>query len=117
MATSCIPLCAGLEQSLQLLEAEGTAEERLALIKQRSGYLWQGLQANPRARTLLEVPQPAGLVSFEISGEDPERVVKRLGEQGIWLRSLDDPNCLRACTNITSTEAEIDQLLEALQTV
>ena len=83
--------------------------------RQRSGYLWQGLQANPRARTLLEVPPPAGLVSFELSGEDPERVVKRLGEQGIWLRSLDDPHCLRACTHITTTEAEIDQLLGALQ--
>ena len=97
------------------MEAEGTAEERLALIKRRSGYLWQGLQANPRARTLLEVPPPAGLVSFEISGEAPEMVVKRLGEQGIWLRSLDDPHCLRACTHITSTEAEIEQLLKALQ--
>ncbi len=117
VATSCIPLCAGLEQSLRLLEAQGTAEERLALIQRRSGYLWQGLQANPRARTLLELPPPAGLVSFELSGEDPERVVKRLGEQGIWLRSLDDPHCLRACTHITSTEAEIDQLLAALQTV
>jgi L-cysteine/cystine lyase len=115
VATSCVPLCAGLEQSLHLLEAEGTAEERLALIQQRSGYLWKGLQANPRARTLLEVPPPAGLVSFEISGEDPEMVVKHLGEQGIWLRSLDDPHCLRACTHITSTEAEIDQLLGVLQ--
>ena len=54
-------------------------------------------------------------MSFEISGEDPEMVVKRLGEQGIWLRSLDDPHCLRACTHITSTEAEIEQLLKALQ--
>ena len=85
--------------------------------RRRSVYLWQGLQANPRARTLLELPPPAGLVSFELSGEDPQRVVKRLGEQGIWLRSLDDPHCLRACTHMTSTEAEIDQLLEALQTV
>jgi L-cysteine/cystine lyase len=54
-------------------------------------------------------------VSFELNGEDPEMVVKRLGEQGIWLRSLDDPHCLRACTHITSTEAEIDQLLGVLQ--
>ena len=117
VATSCIPLCAGLEQSLQLLEAEGTAQERLALIQLRSGYLWQGLQANSRARTLLKVPPPAGLVSFELSGKDPESVVKRLGEKGIWLRSLDDPHSLRACTHITTTEAEIEQLLGALQTL
>ena len=37
-----------------------------------------------------------------------------LGERGIWLRSLSEPNCLRACTHVTTTEAEVDQLLEQL---
>jgi L-cysteine/cystine lyase len=40
--------------------------------------------------------------------------VQALGQRGIWLRTLDDPHCLRACTHITTSEAEIDQLLEAL---
>ena len=114
VATSCVPLAAGLEQSLQLLEAEGSAEERLTRIRQRSQRLWQGLQTIPRARTLLQVPPPAGLVSFVLSDEAPERVVQRLGDQGIWLRSLDDPHCLRACTHISTTNAEIDQLLASL---
>jgi L-cysteine/cystine lyase len=41
-------------------------------------------------------------------------VVQRLGEQGLWIRSLDDPPCLRACTHITTTASEIEQLLGAL---
>ena len=114
VATSCVPLYAGLEQSLQLLEAEGSAETRLARIQRRSQRLWQGLQALPRARPLLEVAPPAGLVSFALEGEVPEATVNRLGQQAIWVRSLDEPHCLRACTHITSTVAEIDLLLHSL---
>ena len=114
VATSCVPLYAGLEQSLQLLEAEGSAETRLARIQRRSQRLWQGLQALPRARPLLEVAPPAGLVSFALEGEVPEATVNRLGQQAIWVRSLDEPHCLRACTHITSTDAEIDLLLHSL---
>jgi L-cysteine/cystine lyase len=113
VATSCIPLMAGLNQSLQLLEAEGDANKRLERIQSGSRKLWEGLQAIPGIHTLLEVPPPAGLVSFTTEGS-PEGLVQALGHQGIWLRTLDDPHCLRACTHITTSEAEIEQLLEAL---
>jgi len=114
VATSCTPLFAGLDRSLSLLEAEGTAEQRLARIQHLSGRLWQGLQQLPGVRPLLEVPPPAGLVSFTLPGVDPAQVVKRLGEQTIWLRKLADPACLRACTHVTTTEEEVDRLLAAL---
>jgi L-cysteine/cystine lyase len=113
VATSCIPLMAGLNQSLQLLEQEGTASERLQRIQAGSQRVWDGLQGIPGVKTLLEVPPPAGLVSFTIEGS-PEERVKALGQQGIWVRTLEDPHCLRACTHITTSAAEIDQLLEAL---
>lgn len=119
VATSCIPLMAGLHQSLKLLEAEGSAQQRLECIQASSRQLWNGLQAIAGVETLLEVPPPAGLVSFTINPtaqtKTPEAVVQALGKQGIWLRSLDNPHCLRACTHLTTTEAEIDQLLEALK--
>jgi L-cysteine/cystine lyase len=53
-------------------------------------------------------------VSFTLRGRSSAEVVQRLGEQGIWIRRLDDPDCLRACTHITTTDDEIDLLLEAL---
>ncbi|SBO43044.1 aminotransferase class V-fold PLP-dependent enzyme [Cyanobium sp. NIES-981] len=114
VATSCIPLFAGLEQSLRLLEAEGTAEERHRRIQARAGKLWRQLQALPAVRTLLDVPPPAGLVSFVVDGMAPGALVSQLGQQGLWLRSLDDPPCLRACTHITTTDGELERLVEAL---
>jgi len=119
VATSCTPLFAGLNHSLQLLEAEGDAEARLAAIRERSQQLWEGLQQVPGVRTLLTVPPPAGLVSFTMgnpSGEprDPAAVVKQLGDQGTWLRTLESPRCLRACTHLVSTADEVERLLAQL---
>ena len=118
VATSCVPLLAGLASSMDLLALEGRPESRLALIRERSGQLWHGLQAITGLQTLLQGPPPAGLVSFRLNGHgapSPEAVVAQLGEQAIWLRSLDDPHCLRACTHITTTAAEVELLLGALR--
>ena len=118
VATSCIPLFAGLDRSLQLLEEVGSAAERLSVIRGLSARLWQGLQQIPGFESLLTVPPPAGLVSFRLRegwlSVTPAELVARLGRQAIWLRSLDDPACLRACTHVVSTEAEIDRLLGSL---
>ncbi len=114
VATSCTPLLAGLRTALELLDGVGSAERRLALIRERSRRLWEGLQRIPGVCTLLADPPPAGLVSFTHADGSPAAVVAALGRQGIWLRSLADPTCLRACTHLTTTEAEIDQLLAAL---
>ena len=115
VATSCLPLAAGLDRSLQLLEAEGSAEQRLQRLNGLAVQLWQGLQQLEGARTLLQAPPPAGLVSFTLAGRDPAAVVQQLGAQDIWIRSLDDPACLRACTHITTTAAELERLLAALR--
>ncbi|MCP9833760.1 MULTISPECIES: aminotransferase class V-fold PLP-dependent enzyme [unclassified Cyanobium] len=119
VATSCTPLLAGLDQSLQLLEAEGEAETRLAAIRERSVQLWEGLQRLAGVRTLLKVPPPAGLVSFTLAGPtgeplDPGAIVKRLGDRGIWLRTLESPACMRACTHLVSTADEVERLLAQL---
>jgi L-cysteine/cystine lyase len=119
VATSCIPLFAGLDCSLQLLEAEGSAEQRLERIRARAQQLWLGLQQLNGVRTILKEPPPAGLVSFTLVRTDgtaiePDRIVGALGEQSIWVRSLADPGCIRACTHLTTTETEVEQLQTAL---
>jgi L-cysteine/cystine lyase len=119
VATSCTPLYAGLACSLELLEREGDAQARLAAIQARSGQLWRGLQRIAGVRTLLEVPPPAGLVSFTMAGAageplDPAAVVKGLGERGTWLRTLESPHCVRACTHLVSTADEVERLLAQL---
>ena len=122
VATSCVPLASGLARSLQLLAAEGTPQQRLERLRASCQRLWRGLQTIPGVTTLLSEPPPAGLVSFNlaVAGGNPiatAAVVKQLGEQGLWIRRLDQPDCLRACTHITTTDAEIDQLLSALSTL
>ncbi|EAQ74448.1 putative L-cysteine/cystine lyase [Synechococcus sp. WH 5701] len=114
VATSCVPLLAGLRRSLELLEAVAPAPERLELIQKRSQQLWHGLSQLPGVHPLLEVPPPAGLVSFVVEGAAPGDLVSQLGERAIWLRTLDDPHCLRACTHITTTGAELEVLLATL---
>ena len=114
VATSCLPLQAGLHASLEQLDQIGTADQRLALVQALSRQLWRGLQALPGVEPLLEQPPEAGLVSFTIEGGKPAAVVKALGAQGLWIRSLDDPHCLRACTHLMTTSAEIERLLEAI---
>ena len=54
----------------------------------------------------------SGLVSF--SANDPNALVERLGEEGIVIRSIPDPGCVRASVHAFNTDEEIDALAEAL---
>jgi L-cysteine/cystine lyase len=114
VATSCTPLFAGLHTSLNLLEAVGSPEARLALIRQRAEQLWSALRGVAGVRTVLDTPPPAGLVSFQVAGQEPAALVRRLAERGFWLRNLPEPACLRACTHVTTSTSEVRALVEAI---
>ena len=115
IATSCVPLMAGLRRSMELLAQVGSAAERLESIRSLSGLLWQQLNSNGGSLPLLTVPPPAGLVSFQLSSElEPTELVQQLGRQGLWIRDLADPACLRACTHVLSNHEELASLLQAL---
>ena len=118
VATSCVPLMAGLRSSLQLLDQTGSAQQRWDRIRTLSGRLWQALQELERVTPLLEVTPASGLVSFQIKGDvPPAEHVKQLGAQGLWIRDLADPSCLRACTHISTTADDINALAAAISTV
>ncbi len=121
VATSCVPLLAGLRHSLQLLEAEGTPQERWARIQECSGRLWEQLESLPSITPLLTGPPIGGLVSFSLERNGraipPMEIVKGLGAQQIWIRDLADPVCLRACTHVCTTGDDIEALLQALNTI
>jgi L-cysteine/cystine lyase len=115
VATSCLPLGAGLRASLAELELCGTEGERDALIRQRSRRLWEGLRDRQGLEPLLqEAPPASGLVSFTAPGLDPQLLVRALARRGLHLRMLTNPPCLRACTHVVTTEEEVDTLLEQL---
>ena len=116
VATSCVPLLAGLRCSLELLEEEGTAQQRLTQIRRCSQQLWNGLQSLKGVKPLLEGPPAAGLVSFQLhQGPAASDVVEHLGRNGLWIRHLEDPTCLRACVHFITEEQELTALTTALK--
>ena len=121
VATSCVPLMAGLRCSLDLLEQEGSDHDRLVHIRRLSEQLWHKLQLIPGVSPLLDGPPPAGLVSFqmhpETAGVTPSEVVKALGAQQIWIRDLADPICLRACTHVCTSQHELAQLSDQIRSL
>ena len=115
VATSCVPLMAGLRCSLQLLEEQGSAQQRWERIRSLSGSLWQALQRLDGITPLLDVAPASGLVSFQVDGDaTPAEHVKHLGARKLWIRDLADPSCLRACTHVMTTESELAELELAL---
>ena len=119
VATSCVPLMAGLRCSLELLDQEGSGDDRLRHIQALSQHLWMELKAIPGVFPLLEGPPPAGLVSFHMnlqaSTSTPSEAVKALGRKQIWIRDLADPVCLRACTHVCTSDNDMEQLTQQIQ--
>ena len=121
VATSCVPLMAGLRRSLDLLDQEGSDGDRLERIRTLSKQLWEELRSIRGISPLLEGPPAAGLVSFQMHPEatraTPSEVVKALGTEQIWIRDLADPICLRACTHICTNHGDMAQLIDQIRTL
>ncbi len=115
IATSCIPLLAGLRSSLKMLENEGSETERFFKIKRLSSILWGELNQIKNVELVLNSSPPSGIISFSINGiNSPEEVVNYLGQKNLWIRVLEDPRWLRACVHITTEQTEIDNLIAAI---
>ncbi|MFM2432687.1 MAG: hypothetical protein RLZZ511_3901 [Cyanobacteriota bacterium] len=114
VATSAVPLFTGLHQALELHRKFGSASDRYELIKQNASRLWHQLQALPQVHCLRATPPASGLVAFQLESGDHKTAVAQLEAEGIYLRQLLHPNCLRACTHYLTTTAEIDRLVEAI---
>ena len=121
VATSCVPLMAGLRCSLDLLDQEGSDGDRLERIRTLSKQLWEELRSIRGISPLLEGHPAAGLVSFQMHPEatraTPSEVVKALGTEQIWIRDLADPICLRACTHICTNHGDMAQLIDQIRTL
>jgi L-cysteine/cystine lyase len=115
IATSAYPLFAGLRQAIVLHQQWGTPEARLSRIQYLSQYLWQQLKQLPHITCLRTSPPEAGLVSFQLSEGHHRQRVETLEQQGVMVRTILNPDCIRACVHYFTTEAEIDTLVQKLQ--
>ncbi|MEG3974608.1 aminotransferase class V-fold PLP-dependent enzyme, partial [Microcoleus sp. herbarium8] len=115
IATSAYPLYAGLRSAIALQHEWGTIEERYAEICRLSKYLWERLSELPDVECLRTSAPEAGLVSFRLMNKMPHKqLVDLLEKQGIMVRTILNPDCVRACVHYFTTEAEIDRLVGAI---
>jgi len=115
IATSAYPLYAGLRSAIALQHECGTIEERYVEICRLSKYLWEGLSELPDVECLRTSAPEAGLVSFRLTNGMPhKKLVDLLEKQGIMVRTILNPDCVRACVHYFTTEAEIDKLVGAI---
>ena len=121
VATSNYPLLAGLQAAIKYQHEWGAAEQRYQRICQLSQLLWSKLADLPNLRLVRNTPPDSGLISFWVlvDGEPSPRMHKALVEdlehQGVFLRTLLSPNCVRACVHYLTLESEVIQLVQTIQ--
>ncbi|WP_016873531.1 aminotransferase class V-fold PLP-dependent enzyme [Chlorogloeopsis fritschii PCC 9212] len=118
VATSDYPLYAGLREAIAIHQKWGTAEERYQQICRNSEYMWQRLRTLPDVHLLRTSPPESGLVSFQLTQSKPHshpQLVNFLESQGLFIRIIANPNCVRACVHYFTLKSEIDQLVEGIR--
>jgi L-cysteine/cystine lyase len=115
IATSAYPLLAGLSAALRTQAEWGDAQARYQRLCQMSCMLWQKLQTIPTVQCLKTSPPESGLVSFQLRQGEPADLVKALETQGLLVRLILQPRCVRACTHYLTLESEVDRLVQAIK--
>jgi L-cysteine/cystine lyase len=114
VATSDYTLYAGLQAAIALHNQWGTAIDRYQRICDLSSLLWQKLADLPQVTCLRQSAPEAGLVSFTIADQSHGSIVQELERRNILVRTILNPDCIRACVHYLTTEDEIGQLVEAI---
>ena len=116
IATSCIPLLAGLRKSLELIESDSKDNNQIDSIIQLSNRLWTGLDQISATKMVLKKPLNNGIVSFDIESiSNKDTFIKKLGEKKLWIRVLEDPKWFRACVHKMTSTSEIDLLINEIK--
>jgi L-cysteine/cystine lyase len=115
VATAAYPEYEGLRAAIAINQEWGNKSDRYQQICQLSAYLWSRLQQIDRISCLKATAPEAGLVSFQVSGVNHKQLVDTLEKQGFLLRTIADPDCIRACVHYLTLPEEIDSLLQAIE--
>ena len=115
VATSAYPEYAGLRSAIAIHQEWGNKSDRYLRICELSKYLWSQLQNIEQINCLKDTAPEAGLVSFQVAGVKHKRLVNALEKEGFLLRTIADPDCIRACVHYLTLPEEIDSLLVAIK--
>ena len=114
VATSAYPEYQGLKAAIAVHQQWGDSRQRYQRIRQLSQYLWFALSQLEGVECLKKSPPEAGLVSFQILDRNQLDIVSKLEQRGFFLRTIANPNCIRACVHYMSLTQEIDSLIAAI---
>ncbi|WP_107670713.1 aminotransferase class V-fold PLP-dependent enzyme [Cyanothece sp. BG0011] len=118
VATSAYPQYEGLRAAIAVHNSWADSEQRYQQICHLSEYLWQGLSEISAINCLKKSPPEAGLVSFTVdSNLNHTTLVQKLETQGFLLRTIRDPDCIRACVHYFTLPDEIEQLIKAISSM
>ena len=121
VATSNYPLLAGLRTAIEYQHQWGSSEQRYQRMCHLAQMLWHKLAAISHIRMVRQTPPDSGLISFWVldNGQPSPHLhrtlVATLEEQGVFLRTLLSPNCVRACVHYLTLESEVIQLAQTIQ--
>ncbi|MBX9686351.1 MAG: aminotransferase class V-fold PLP-dependent enzyme [Candidatus Obscuribacterales bacterium] len=113
VATAPFPLLSGLAEAIKLHREFGTAEERYQTILKNTARLSEALKSIP-GLSLLNPGGGSSLLSFKIDKASHLEIVKKLDSQKIILRTIPNPDCIRASLHYFSN-GEIDALVDGLK--
>ncbi len=115
VATGAYPEYEGLRNAIATHQEWGTTRKRYQTICELSKYFWEKLNYIDGIDCLKNSPPEAGLVSFQVSNIDHKELVISLEKQGFLLRTIADPDCIRACVHYLTLPEEIDSLVAVLE--
>ncbi len=116
VASSAYPLYGALMAAIAHANQWGSPQQRYNRMCELSHYLWQELTLIPEINCLKTSLPESGLVAFTIRGKSPTTLMQKLEtEHHICIRSIPDPNCLRASVHYLTTIDEIAQLISVLK--
>jgi selenocysteine lyase/cysteine desulfurase len=98
---------AGMREAVETMESVG-----LETVRSRVETLTDRLEDGLGDRLVSPRSFESGLVAFD--ADDPEATVERLADQGIRVRTIPDPDAVRASVHVFNTESDVDALLDAL---
>ena len=116
IATTCIPLLAGLRKSILLLKNDISEDKKIQHIRKLSNHLISELSQFNNVKSILKEELTNGIVSFDIKNiSDKNKILKELGKKDIWIRVVEDPKWFRVCIHQFTTQDEIDLLIREIQ--
>ncbi|MEL7083187.1 MAG: aminotransferase class V-fold PLP-dependent enzyme [Cyanobacteria bacterium J06597_1] len=116
VSTAAYPLRLGLKAAIELHDRFGTVQERYRQQIRTSQRLWSELQEIAGVDVCNPQQPQTGLVPFTVAERDPQELETLLEERGIYVRSMADPQSLRASVHYFTSDDDIDRLLSAIRT-